>query len=77
MFLAKKWGILIKKESKPLINQGMKIPRDYCYNREEIFTNIAYTAYQPKMEEEKWGVLSDRWKSAVESVLRNHDVPEA
>ena len=25
----------------------------------------------------KWGVLSDRWKSAVESVLRNHDVPEA
>ena len=25
----KKWGILIKKESKPLINQGIKIPRDY------------------------------------------------
>jgi hypothetical protein len=25
----KKWGILIKKESQTLINQRLKIPRDY------------------------------------------------
>ena len=35
VFLAKKWGILIKKESKPLINQGMKIPRDYSIDPED------------------------------------------
>ena len=29
MFLAKKWGILIKKESESLIFTGLKIPRDY------------------------------------------------
>jgi hypothetical protein len=27
--ILKKWGILIKKESKSLINQGLKIPRDH------------------------------------------------
>ena len=27
--LAKKWGILIKKESESLIFTGLKIPRDY------------------------------------------------
>ena len=29
MFLIKKWGILIKKESESLIFIGLKIPRDY------------------------------------------------
>jgi len=29
VFLAKKWGILIKKESKSLIFTGLEIPRDY------------------------------------------------
>ena len=29
MFLIKKWGILIKKESESLIFTGLKIPRDY------------------------------------------------
>ena len=29
MFLAKKWGILIKKESESLIFTGLEIPRDY------------------------------------------------
>ena len=48
-----------------------------CYNREEIFSNIAYTSYQPAMEEKRRNLLSERWKSAVESVLRHHDVPEA
>ncbi|OUP64554.1 hypothetical protein B5F13_07430, partial [Drancourtella sp. An177] len=33
-FWQKKWGILIKKESKPLINQGIKIPRDYKFKTE-------------------------------------------
>ena len=41
-----------------------------CYNREEIFSNIAYTSYQPAMEEKRRNLLSERWKSAVESVLR-------
>lgn len=27
--MAKKWGILIKKESESLIFTGLKIPRDY------------------------------------------------
>lgn len=34
MFLAKKWGILIKKESESLIFTDLKIPRDYKYNKE-------------------------------------------
>ena len=29
MFLAKKWGILIKKESESLVFTGLEIPRDY------------------------------------------------
>ena len=35
MFLAKKWGILIKKESESLIFTGLEIPRDYYSNRGE------------------------------------------
>jgi copper chaperone CopZ len=31
----KKWGILIKKESQTLINQRLKIPRDYVKKLEE------------------------------------------
>ena len=34
MFLAKKWGILIKKESESLIFTGLEIPRDYYYTKE-------------------------------------------
>lgn len=33
MFLTKKWGILIKKESESLIFTGLKIPRDYYRKR--------------------------------------------
>ena len=33
MFLTKKWGILIKKESESLIFTGLKIPRDYLFVR--------------------------------------------
>ncbi|MCI8372740.1 MAG: ParB N-terminal domain-containing protein, partial [Lachnospiraceae bacterium] len=36
VFLAKKWGILIKKESESLIFTGLKIPRDY-YSKKEVF----------------------------------------
>ena len=35
MFLIKKWGILIKKESESLIFIGLKIPRDYIKDMEE------------------------------------------
>jgi hypothetical protein len=35
VFLAKKWGILIKKESESLIFTGLKIPRDYLIEKEE------------------------------------------
>lgn len=34
MFLAKKWGVLIKKESGSLIFTGLKIPRDYFIDEE-------------------------------------------
>lgn len=34
MFLAKKWGILIKKESESLVFTGLEIPRDYYMKRE-------------------------------------------
>ena len=34
MFLAKKWGILIKKESESLIFTGLEIPRDYEEEKE-------------------------------------------
>ena len=44
MFLAKKWGILIKKESKALINQGIKIPRDYVAEKEGEILGYAYTS---------------------------------
>ncbi len=39
MFLAKKWGILIKKESESLIFTGLKIPRDYRTEWEDIDGN--------------------------------------
>ena len=35
MFLIKKWGILIKKESESLIITGLEIPRVYYDEREE------------------------------------------
>ena len=35
MFLIKKWGILIKKESESLIFIGLKIPRDYKKTMDE------------------------------------------
>ena len=35
--MAKKWGILIKKESESLIFTGLKIPRDYIFGKEEEF----------------------------------------
>ena len=35
VFLTKKWGILIKKESECLIVTGLKIPRDYIIRKEE------------------------------------------
>jgi hypothetical protein len=35
VLLAKKWGILKKKESESLIFTGLEIPRDYC-----ILSNI-------------------------------------
>ena len=37
-FLAKKWGILIKKESESLDLAGLKIPRDYgIYKGSDMF----------------------------------------
>ena len=36
MFLIKKWGILIKKESESLIFTGLKIPRDYNILKEDV-----------------------------------------
>ena len=36
MFLAKKWGILIKKESESLVFTGLEIPRDYHVAREAL-----------------------------------------
>lgn len=35
MVLAKKWGILIKKESESLVFTGLEIPRDYRFMRED------------------------------------------
>ena len=40
MFWTKKWGILIKKESEPLINQGIKIPRDYRKDRRDTMEKM-------------------------------------
>ena len=37
MFLAKKWGILIKKESESLIFTGLEIPRDYQFIKEDSY----------------------------------------
>ncbi|HCJ09060.1 MAG TPA: hypothetical protein DHV96_12090 [Lachnospiraceae bacterium] len=36
VFLIKKWGILIKKESESLIFTGLKIPRDYNILKEDV-----------------------------------------
>ena len=38
MFLIKKWGILIKKESESLIFTDLKIPRDYYFQKEGNMT---------------------------------------
>ncbi len=35
MFLIKKWGILIKKESESFIFTDLKIPRDYDLQKED------------------------------------------
>lgn len=42
MFLAKKWGILIKKEAESLVCTGLKIPRDYNRMQEEKKITQAY-----------------------------------
>ena len=40
MFLAKKWGILIKKESESLVFTGLEIPRDYYTGKEAWINRI-------------------------------------
>ena len=40
MFLAKKWGILIKKKSESLIFTGLEIPRDYFKTKEELLQEL-------------------------------------
>ena len=51
MFLAKKWGILIKKESESLVFTGLEIPRDYINYTEEL---VMAVSYNHKEIEQKW-----------------------
>lgn len=43
MFLAKKWGILIKKESKSLIFTGLEIPRGVCETFSALSSNNTHS----------------------------------
>lgn len=40
-----------------------------CYNGDRIFSNIAYTSFQPRMSAEKRKGCRGRWKDAVRQVL--------
>lgn len=55
MFLAKKWGILIKKGSEGLVFTSLEIPRDYYYTREEIIM-----FFKKKTSDNEYAVLKMR-----------------
>ena len=55
MFLTKKWGILIKKESKSRDFTGLEIPRDYRLLWEEA--NMQIPKYILEINENKSPVL--------------------
>lgn len=40
-----------------------------CYNRDEIFSNIAYASFTPRMSEEERQERRGRWKNAINQVL--------
>jgi Cu2+-exporting ATPase len=61
----KKWGILIKKESQTLINQRLKIPRDYVKKLEE--NNMEKTM---KIE----GMMCGHCEAAVKKALE--EIPQ-
>ena len=54
MFLAKKWGILIKKGSEGLVFTSLEIPRDYYYTREEIIM-----FFKKKTSDNEYAVLKN------------------
>ena len=74
MFLTKKWGILIKKESKSLDFTGLEIPRDYNMVKEEHHKNndITFISYDTDAEEKidvKNGVISKELSETVNENL--------
>jgi hypothetical protein len=54
VFLAKKWGILIKKGSEGLVFTSLEIPRDYYYTREEIIM-----FFKKKTSDNEYAVLKN------------------
>ena len=62
MFLIKKWGILIKKESESLIFGDLKIPRDYQLEEEieSILNFIEDTTYNAAQGYHMYKLLRDK-----------------
>lgn len=67
MFLIKKWGILIKKESESLEITGLEIPRDY-YTRQGgdggIFVGDNYKPYMNTLTPLELKVLHEMYELA-------------
>ena len=66
--MAKKWGILIKKESESLIFTGLKIPRDY--EREKEVENIMLAMYDEKEILREY-IESERYEAEKKADKRN------
>ena len=82
--MAKKWGILIKKESESLIFTGLEIPRDYAikqevltmgyHTRETNTVPCGYHELNPEMEALLAEYLEDgKRKGLQESSIHLHD----
>ena len=63
MFLAKKWGILIKKESESLVFTGLEIPRDKIIKEDTYNGNVL-----------RWSISNV--KQLCDDGLRRNDVCE-
>ena len=70
MFLTKKWGILIKKESESLDFRGLKIPRDYLIHLEDNGRGMTEKEIQEKNELLKKNVYEKQSSIGLSNVNR-------
>ena len=63
MILTKKWGILIKKESKSLDFTGLEIPRDYNIHKEGLImanqTELLNVSDEMKLDKDRQNLCEE------------------